>query len=132
MNIKPVSELVKEAGENIENLSPEQAAEILKTGNAVLIDLREPIELKEHGFIEGSVLAVRGPLEFYADPTSSLFNEAFNPSRKIILHCAAGLRSALAVHTLRQMGYPDVAHIQGGIKAWKEQGLPVKYKSANK
>src|SRR5689334_17912278 len=98
MNIKPVTDLVKEASASIENLSPEQAAEILKSDNAVLIDLREPIELKEHGSIEGSVLAVRGLLEFYADPASSLYNAVFDPSKKIILHCAAGLRSALAVH----------------------------------
>jgi len=41
------------------------------------------------------------------------------------LHCASGGRSALATTTLKQMGYENVAHLDGGIKAWKEDGLQV-------
>jgi rhodanese-related sulfurtransferase len=63
-------------------------------------------------------------LEFYADPTSPYHRPEFDPSRRIILHCASGGRSALAAATLRQMGYGNVAHLDGGLKAWKERGLP--------
>ena len=64
-------------------------------------------------------------LEFYADPTSSYHRPEFAPDRRVILHCAAGGRSALAADTLQQMGYTNVAHLDGGFRAWKESGQPV-------
>jgi rhodanese-related sulfurtransferase len=60
-------------------------------------------------------------LEFWADPTSSYPREEFDPSRRIILHCASGGRSALAAVTLQELGYEHVGHMDGGFKAWKEQ-----------
>jgi rhodanese-related sulfurtransferase len=41
------------------------------------------------------------------------------------LHCASGGRSALSTTTLKQMGYNNVAHLDGGIKAWKEEGMAI-------
>jgi rhodanese-related sulfurtransferase len=64
-------------------------------------------------------------LEFYADPTSPYHRAEFEPARRLILHCAAGGRSALAADTLQQMGYTDVAHLDGGFTAWKQAGRPV-------
>ncbi len=51
--------------------------------------------------------------------------EEFDPARRTILYCASGGRSALAADTLQRMGYGNVAHLDGGIKAWKEGGNPV-------
>ena len=65
-------------------------------------------------------------LEFYADETLPYHKPEFDRNKRIILHCASGGRSALAAATLKQMGYENVAHLDGGIKAWKEAGLPVK------
>jgi rhodanese-related sulfurtransferase len=64
-------------------------------------------------------------LEFYADPALPYHKSEFDPERRIILHCASGGRSALAAVTLNQMGYPDVAHLDGGFNAWKEAGQAV-------
>jgi rhodanese-related sulfurtransferase len=66
-------------------------------------------------------------LEFWADPTSPYHREEFDPARRIILYCASGGRSALATATLRQLGYQNVAHLDGGLKAWKEQERPVEH-----
>lgn len=49
----------------------------------------------------------------------------FDPTRRVILHCASGGRSALAVHALRELGYANVAHLDGGFKAWQAAGKPV-------
>ena len=95
-------------------------------GNVVLIDIRDGEELIQNGKIENSVLAPRGMLEFYADPTLPYHKPEFSKDKRLILHCASGGRSALAVRTLNQMGYSNVAHLDGGIKAWKEAGFPVK------
>jgi rhodanese-related sulfurtransferase len=64
-------------------------------------------------------------LEFHADPESPYHKEVFSSGKKIMLYCASGGRSALAVQRLQEMGMNSVAHIGGGIKAWKEVGGPI-------
>lgn len=123
MTAKSATDLVKEAKQQIENLTPGQVKEELSKGNATLIDIRESEELKENGKIPGSVHAPRGMLEFYADASLPYHRPEFDKNKKIILHCASGGRSALAAATLKQMGYENVAHLDGGIKAWKEAGM---------
>lgn len=125
MSPKSASDLVKEAKQQIENLSPEQVNEELSKGNATLVDIRESEELQQNGKIAGSVHAPRGMLEFYADDSLPYHKPEFDKSKRIILHCASGGRSALAASTLKQMGYQNVAHLDGGLKAWKEAGMPV-------
>lgn len=125
MATKSATDLVKEAKQQIENLTPSQVKEELEKGNVTLIDIRENEELKQNGKIPGSVQASRGMLEFYADPSLPYHKPEFNKDNRIILHCASGGRSALATATLKQMGYENVAHLDGGFKAWKEAGLPV-------
>jgi rhodanese-related sulfurtransferase len=122
---KSAAMLVAEARERVECLHPAQVAEELKRG-AVLVDLRESEELAREGMIPGAVHAPRGMLEFYADPKSSYHLAELQPERRVILHCAAGGRSALAADTLKQMGYRSVAHLEGGFTAWKKQGYPTK------
>ncbi len=73
----------------------------------------------------GAIVGKLTKLEFYADPTSPYHRAEFDPQRRIILHCASGGRSALAADTLQQMGYSNVAHLDGGFKAWEAAGQPV-------
>ena len=122
---KSAMDFVKEAKKQIENLTPQQVQEELSKGNVTLIDLRESEELKQNGRIAGSVHAPRGMLEFYADPSLPYHKPAFNKNKRIILHCGSGGRSALSAVTLKQMGYENIAHMDGGFKAWKESGKPV-------
>jgi rhodanese-related sulfurtransferase len=119
------AEMVAEAKRHVENLTPAQVAAELRDGDPLLVDLREPAERAQQGVIEGSVHAPRGMLEFYADPTSAYHRPEFQTERRVILHCASGGRSALAAATLAQLGYTDVAHLDGGLKAWKDQGMAV-------
>lgn len=119
------AELVTEAKKRVENLTVDEAAEELEGEDALLVDIREPGERVENGSIAGAVEAPRGMLEFWADPTSPYHRDEFEPGRRIILHCASGGRSALAAATLQDLGYERVAHMDGGMKAWKEAGRPV-------
>ncbi len=122
---KTAADLVAEAKQRIQNLTVDQAAEEIEQGGALLVDLREPEERQEQGAIPGAVHAPRGMLEFWADPASSYHRAEFDPNRRIILHCAAGGRSALAADTLQQLGYANVAHLDGGFNAWKAADRPV-------
>jgi len=115
--------MVAEARAQIENLTPQQVAEEIRRG-ARSVDVRDGEERQRDGGLPGSVHIPRGMLEFRADPTSPYHNAALDPYKRIILHCASGGRSALAAQTLREMGYTNVAHLDGGFKAWQEQGLP--------
>ena len=117
--------MVAEAKGRVQNLSPEQVADELDKGDVTLVDVREDDERAQNGAIPGAVRAPRGMLEFWADPTSPYHREEFSPDRRTVLYCASGGRSALAADTLQGMGYGNVAHLDGGIKAWKEGGRPV-------
>lgn len=64
-------------------------------------------------------------LEFFADPSSPYHRAEFDPNRRIIVHCASGGRSALSADLLQQLGYSSVAHLDGGLVAWKAAGQPV-------
>ncbi len=118
------AELVSRAKAQIQNLTPEQVAEEVAAG-VLVVDLREPGELANDGMIEGAVHAPRGMLEFWADPSSPYHRPAFDPRRRTVLYCASGGRSALAAVVLGQLGYTDVAHLDGGIKGWLQAGRPV-------
>jgi rhodanese-related sulfurtransferase len=120
-----VSHLVSEAKQRVQNLTVDQVSQELERGEALVVDLREPEERAQQGVISGAVFAPRGMLEFWADPTSPYHRAEFDPNRRIILHCASGGRSALAADTLRELGYTNVAHLDGGLKAWKEAGQSV-------
>ena len=122
---KTAAQMVGEAKGRIQNLTPQQVADEMEGGNATLIDIREPEERAQNGAIAGAVHAPRGMLEFYADPSTPYHRSEFDPNQRIILHCASGGRSALATDTLQDMGYTNVAHLDGGLNAWKEAGQPV-------
>ena len=121
---KSASELVTEAKGRVQNLSPDEVEKEVAEG-AVLVDLREAEELEASGRIPGSVHVPRGMLEFRADPSSPYHQDPLDPSKRVIVHCASGGRSALAAATLQEMGYEQVAHLDGGINAWKDAGKPL-------
>jgi len=116
-------ELVKSAALQLEQVTPQAAADERAAGKSVFVDVREAEEW-QHGHIEGSVAAPRGLLEFFADPTSPRHKKELEPAGRVIVVCASGARASLAGVTLKQMGYQDVAVLTGGLKGWTEAGLP--------
>ncbi|MBV9174014.1 MAG: rhodanese-like domain-containing protein [Chloroflexi bacterium] len=119
---RTVAELVSAAKQRIENLSSDQFAAELARGQTLIVDVREPDERNQNGAIRGAVHAPRGMLEFYADPASPYHRQEFDPARRTLLYCASGGRSALAVQALQQLGYTNIAHLDGGLKAWAAGG----------
>jgi rhodanese-related sulfurtransferase len=119
-----VGEMISVAKAGLENLTPADVAEELTRQDVLLVDVREPAETAD-GVISNALLAPRGMLEFYADPATPYYNDAFQPDRRVILYCAAGSRSALAARSLQDLGYSNVAHLDGGFRAWVEAGQPV-------
>lgn len=122
---RTASQLVSEARADVEALSVEDFAQQARRDDVVVVDLREPDERATTGTIAGAIAIPRGMLEFRADPTSSYHDHRLEPGRRVLLHCASGGRSALAARTLADIGYTDVAHLDGGMQAWVEAGEPV-------
>jgi len=120
---KTAVELIMAAKARVGTVAPKDAAEELAKSASVFVDVRESEEW-QHGHIDGSVPAPRGLLEFFADPTSPRHKEALDPGRRVVVVCASGARAALAAATLQDMGYENVAVLDGGLKAWMEVGLP--------
>lgn len=77
--------------------------------NKVLIDVREPFEVKQ-GYIPG---AQNIPLSQIKQRISEIPMD-----RTIYLYCRSGMRSKQAARILRKNGYPKLAHLQGGISSW--------------
>ena len=122
MAITPVKTLVSQAKEQIETLLQEDAEAQVEAGNAQFIDIRDIRELKRDGRIPGALHAPRGMLEFWLDPASPYHKPEFIMDKKLILFCASAWRSALAVKTLQDMGFENIAEMEGGFGEWKKRG----------
>ena len=118
-------QLLDEARREITELPAEAAIKLVGDPNVVIVDIREAPELYLEGRIPGSFHAPRGMLEFWIDPASPYFKPIFGEDKTFVFHCAAGARSALATQAMQRMGLKPVAHIAGGMAAWKAAGGPV-------
>lgn len=118
------SQLVQDARSHIDNLSIEEFDR--ERAHALVIDLREAEEWNSYGMIPGAIAITRGMLEFAADPATPYYKPELQPESRILLYCQGGARSALAGKTLKEMGYKDIAHLEGGFKRWKEAGKPIR------
>lgn len=119
-------ELVERANREITTHAPQAALERVREGKAVLVDIRDIRELSREGRVEGAIHAPRGMLEFWFDPESPYHRDVFaDEASEYILFCAAGWRSALATKSLRDMGFGNVAHVDGGFGALKEEGAAI-------
>jgi len=126
MNIKSSQTLVEEARKNIETLTSNQAKSLIEKKEITLIDVRDIRELWKEGTIENSKHIPRGMLEFWLDPESSYYKaNKIKDIKKLVLFCALGWRSALATKSLVDMGFKNVAHVDGGFDAIKKIGLKV-------
>ena len=126
MNIKTSQDLVKEAKDKITTLQAKEVKELYLKGEIKFIDIRDIRELWKEGTLKDSIHIPRGMLEFWLDPESSYYKERkIGEIKKMILFCALGLRSALATKSLVEMGFENVAHVEGGFDALKEAGLEI-------
>ena len=116
MAIKSLQTLVSEIMKQIKTISADEAHEMFQNENCNLIDIREINELENTGKVEGASHIPRGMLEVYLDPNSPVFqNGQIDQNKEFVLFCAGGVRSALAVKSLKDMGYQKVSHIDGGF-----------------
>ena len=126
MNIKSSQTLVEEAQKSIETLNSSEVKKLADNNEITLIDVRDIREIWKEGTIENSKHIPRGMLEFWLDPQSTYYKEnKVQDIKKMVLFCALGWRSALATKSLVDMGFKNVAHVEGEFDALKNSGLKV-------
>ncbi len=110
--------LVDEARKQIKELTVRDVAQKFERGEKFhFVDVREDEEWKA-GRAKGAIHLGKGVIERDIETTIP------NKDEEIILYCGGGFRSALAGVALKQMGYKNVISMDGGIRGWREAGLP--------
>jgi rhodanese-related sulfurtransferase len=89
-----------------------------RSNSLIVLDVREKEQFAE-GHIPGAMHLPRGQLELRVDEALP------DPTRRIVTCCEFGRISTLAAATLRTMGFIHAAALDGGMKAWREAGLPM-------
>ncbi|MFK8025401.1 MAG: rhodanese-like domain-containing protein [Ilumatobacter sp.] len=122
---RSVNDMVQEARDQIEEVTPEQLRTEIDAGTATVVDIRDIRERIEGGAIPGAVSAPRGMLEFWFDPESPYHKDRYQPTNRYIFYCASGWRSALATKVIGELGYENVAHLESGFNGWRDAGEEV-------
>lgn len=121
-----VSDLVRKANEVVKVVSAEDAIQSQTDGNAVLVDIRDVRELQREGTVAQASHVPRGMLEFWFDEQSPYHKDFLaDESKTYTLYCASGWRSALSAKTLMDMGFDNIAHVDGGFGALKKAGAEI-------
>jgi len=104
------------ASQTVAHVSAAELARRVRSGEAAIIDVRNADEW-QHGHIAGAVHVPLGRLREHVDTLPR--------DKQLVLHCAAGGRSAIGASVLLAAGLTNVANLEGGYAAWQAAGLPV-------
>ena len=116
-----LKEMMAAANAAAPRITPAQARDMIAQGNALIVDVRDALEVEKSGKIAGALNVSRGLLEFFADPDSPSHNKSFAKNKNVIVYCGSGGRAALSGKVLKDMGYERVYNL-GGFKDWAESG----------
>ncbi|REJ72806.1 MAG: sulfurtransferase [Planctomycetota bacterium] len=110
--------LVNEARSRVRECTVQDVKARLDAGEEFgLIDVREESEFAR-GRIPGAVHLGKGVIERDIEAAFP------DPSTPLVLYCGGGYRSALAADALTRMGYTNVISMDGGWRAWNDEGFP--------
>jgi molybdopterin/thiamine biosynthesis adenylyltransferase/rhodanese-related sulfurtransferase len=105
-----------EIKKRIKEATPQQVAEMLRSGDVQLADVRETDEWNA-GHLPGAVHVPKSFLEQWAE------DRIPDKAKTTVLYCAGGVRSAMAADTLGKLGYTNVISMAGGFNRWKDSGF---------
>jgi rhodanese-related sulfurtransferase len=120
-----VDELLRQARERLERLTPGETLAALRDG-AVLVDIRSEVQRATDGVVPQAVFVPRNVLEWRLDPESGTSNPVLaRLDARVILMCNDGHQSSLAAATLKDLGFERATDLIGGFQAWRASGLAV-------
>jgi rhodanese-related sulfurtransferase len=118
-------DLVAQARAELDRVSPERTAELLRSG-ALVVDIRPHADRLAEGEIPGSVPVERIVLEWRLDPTGDHRLAGFTEDTPVVVVCNEGYASSLAARDLRRLGAHLATDLVGGFRAWAAAGLPIR------
>ena len=118
---KTVAQMLAEAAAAVPFMSlPELMTRVQsRPEELIVLDVRER-DAYEEGHVPGAKLLPRGQLELRVN------QDLPDPTRRIVVYCEFGRISTLATATLRELGFPRAVALDGGMKAWREAGFPLR------
>jgi rhodanese-related sulfurtransferase len=117
---KSVKDLVAAADAVVPRITPDEARQKMEAG-ALVVDVRDAVEVEQSGKVAGAVHIPRGMVEFRADPDTPYYDASFGKDKAVILYCGSGGRAALSGKALKEMGYDEVYNL-GGFTDWAQSG----------
>ena len=93
----------------------------VNSGQVVLVDIRDPSEVRTTGKAQGAISIPLSVLRMKADPKSPDHDSRLSPDAAIALYCASGARSSMARGMLEQLGFRNVTNL-GGLSDWQRAG----------
>jgi len=122
--MKTLHDYVQEALKTVHEVTPEETLALSKTGEWLVLDVREPDEYGE-GHIPGAINIPRGFLEVRADLEHYKRDARLQDrNQRILCYCGGGHRSALAAKVLQEMGFEEAISMREGMTGWRERNLP--------
>ncbi len=123
--MKSLHDYVQEALKTVREVSPEETLAIIKSGEYLILDVREPDEYAE-GHLPTAINIPRGFLEVRADLEHYKKDARLQDrNQRILCYCGGGHRSALAARVLQEMGFQEAISMNGGWTEWNERDLPI-------
>lgn len=113
------------AGENtntvttvVKNVDAKEAAKLVASGKVTVLDVRTTEEFAD-GHIAGAT-----NINFMAKDFAAQVGQ-LDRNKTYLLHCASGGRSKRCLPQMKQLGFKEIIHLDGGMAAWEEAGNPV-------
>ncbi|ANN15733.1 sulfurtransferase [Amycolatopsis orientalis] len=120
-----IEELLASARSGVDRPEAGRALRLQRDG-ALIVDIRPQVNRVEEGEIPGSVIVERIHLEWRLAPDSEWRLPEVNADSTVIVVCNEGYASSLAAADLRRLGLPGATDLEGGFRAWRSAGLPVR------
>ena len=125
---KTFMQIAEEAMAEVDGISAEEVQQRLQQDpNALLIDVRDAADISSTGLVPGGLNISLGMLPVKADlelPEMLREPGLKDRSRQVITTCHLGPNAARGAKLLKDMGFTNVAYMDGGMMAWKEADLP--------
>ena len=119
--IHPATKLINEAKKEVSAISPKELKKLVDNEEEViLLDVREILERSEGQiYAEDTFAMTRGDLEFF------ILTKIKDTNALVVTYCRGGTKGALAAQTLKKLGYKDARYLDGGLRAWANDGYPI-------
>ena len=123
---KTFNDFVKESREQLEIIDSKALDTLIKEKeDLVILDVNDKEEVENRGRVKGAVNISLGTLYYKADesvPEDFKDHRIQDRNKKVVVTCSLGLCAAIGGKLLKDMGFKDVALLEGGVTKWKEDG----------